>query len=177
MKILLPDGSAKEVPEGASIQDVAASIGSGLAKAALAGKIDGQLADLAATVSDGATVEIITDRSPEALDIMRHSMAHVMAEAVQELFPGAQIGFGPATEDGFFYDFALEQPISTDDFAAIEVKMAEIIARDEPFVREVLTYEGAKEAFKDQRLKSEHIDDLPADEDITLYRHGRFVDL
>ena len=177
MKILLPDGSAKEVPEGASIQDVAASIGSGLAKAALAGKIDGQLADLAATVSDGATVEIITDRSPEALDIMRHSMAHVMAEAVQELFPGAQIGFGPATEDGFFYDFALEQPISTDDFAAIEVKMAEIIARDEPFVREVLTYEGAKEAFKDQRLKSEHIDDLPADEDITLYRHGSFVDL
>ncbi len=177
MKILLPDGSAKEVPEGASIQDVAASIGSGLAKAALAGKIDGQLADLAATVSDGATVEIITDRSPEALDIMRHSMAHVMAEAVQELFPGAQIGFGPATEDGFFYDFALEQPISTDDFAAIEAKMAEIIAKDEPFVREVLTYEGAKEAFKDQRLKSEHIDDLSADEDITLYRHGSFVDL
>ncbi len=177
MKILLPDGSAKEVPEGASIQDVAASIGSGLAKAALAGKIDGQLADLAATVSDGATVEIITDRSPEALDIMRHSMAHVMAEAVQELFPGAQIGFGPATEDGFFYDFALEQPVSTDDFAAIEAKMAEIIAKDEPFVREVLTYEGAKEAFKDQRLKSEHIDDLPADEDITLYRHGSFVDL
>ncbi len=177
MKILLPDGSAKEVPEGASIQDVAASIGSGLAKAALAGKIDGQLADLAATVSDGATVEIITDRSPEALDIMRHSMAHVMAEAVQELFPGAQIGFGPATEDGFFYDFALEQPISTDDFTAIEAKMAEIIAKDEPFVREVLTYEGAKEAFKDQRLKSEHIDDLPADEDITLYRHGSFVDL
>ncbi len=177
MKILLPDGSAKEVPEGASIQDVAASIGSGLAKAALAGKIDGQLADLAATVSDGATVEIITDRSPEALDIMRHSMAHVMAEAVQELFPGAQIGFGPATEDGFFYDFALEQPVSTDDFAAIEAKMAEIIAKDEPFVREVLTYEGAKEAFKDQRLKSKHIDDLPADEDITLYRHGSFVDL
>ncbi len=177
MKILLPDGSAKEVPEGASIQDVAASIGSGLAKAALAGKIDGQLADLAATVSDGATVEIITDRSPEALDIMRHSMAHVMAEAVQELFPGAQIGFGPATEDGFFYDFALEQPVSTDDFAAIEAKIAEIIAKDEPFVREVLTYEGAKEAFKDQRLKSEHIDDLPADEDITLYRHGSFVDL
>ena len=177
MKILLPDGSAKEVPEGASVQDVAASIGSGLAKAALAGKIDGQLADLAATVSDGATVEIITDRSPEALDIMRHSMAHVMAEAVQELFPGAQIGFGPATEDGFFYDFALEQPISTDDFAAIEAKMAEIIAKDEPFVREVLTYEGAKEAFKDQRLKSEHIDDLSADEDITLYRHGSFVDL
>ncbi len=177
MKILLPDGSAKEVPEGASIQDVAASIGSGLAKAALAGKIDGQLADLAATVSDGATVEIITDRSPEALDIMRHSMAHVMAEAVQELFPGAQIGFGPATEDGFFYDFALEQPISTDDFAAIEAKMAEIIAKDEPFVREVLTYEGAKEAFKDQRLKSEHIDDLSADEDITLYRRGSFVDL
>ncbi len=177
MKILLPDGSAKEVPEGASIQDVAASIGSGLAKAALAGKIDGQLADLAATVSDGATVEIITDRSPEALDIMRHSMAHVMAEAVQELFPGAQIGFGPATEDGFFYDFALEQPVSTDDFAAIEAKMAEIIAKDEPFVREVLTYEGAKEAFKDQRLKSEHIDDLPADEGITLYRHGSFVDL
>ncbi|MCI9129566.1 MAG: threonine--tRNA ligase [Eggerthellaceae bacterium] len=177
MEIKLPDGSAKEVEEGATIADVAASIGAGLAKAALAGKIYGELADLAAVVPSGATVEIITDRSPEALGIMRHSAAHVMAEAVQELFPGAQIGFGPQTEDGFFYDFALEQPISTDDFPAIEAKMAEIIARDEPFIREVVTRDQAKEIFSDQRLKSEHIDDLPADEEITVYRHGGFVDL
>ncbi len=177
MKINLPDGSVKEIQDGATVADVAASIGSGLAKAALAGKIDGAFADLTTPVPDGALVEIITDRSPEALDIMRHSAAHVMAEAVQELFPGAQIGFGPQTEDGFFYDFALEQPLSTDDFPAIEAKMAEIVKRDEPFVREVVTREEAKELFKDQRLKSEHIDDLPADEEIIIRRHGDFVDL
>ena len=116
MIINLPDGSAKELAEGATVADVAASIGEGLARAALAGKIDGALVDLSRAVPDGATVEIVTERSPEALGIMRHSAAHVMAEAVQELYPGAQIGFGPHTEDGFFYDFALPRPIYTDDF-------------------------------------------------------------
>ncbi len=177
MNIKLPDGSTKEVQEGATVKDVAASIGSGLARAALAGKVDGAFVDLTTVVPDGALVEIITERSPEALDIMRHSAAHVMAEAVQELIPGAQIGFGPQTEDGFFYDFALPRPLSTDDFPAIEEKMAEIIARDEPFVREVVTYAEAKDTFKDQRLKSEHIDDLPADAEISIYRHGSFADL
>ena len=177
MNIVLPDGSHKELPEGATVADVAASIGAGLAKAALAGKVDGALVDLTAPVTDGAKVEIITSKSPEGIEIMRHSCAHIMAEAVQELFPGTQIGFGPATEDGFFYDFELPRAISTDDFAAIEQKMHEIVKADEPFVREVVTRDEAKAAFADQRLKLEHIDDLPADETITIYRHGSFADL
>ncbi len=177
MIINLPDGSAKELAEGATVADVAASIGEGLARAALAGKIDGALVDLSRAVPDGATVEIVTERSPEALGLMRHSAAHVMAEAVQELYPGAQIGFGPHTEDGFFYDFALPRPISTDDFEAIEQKMAEIVKRDEPFVREPVSREEAEAIFADQRLKLEHIGDLPADAEITVYRHGSFADL
>lgn len=177
MNVYLPDGSEKTLVDGATVADVAATIGAGLAKAALAGKIDGELADLAAPVPDGATVEIVTEKSPEALGIMRHSCAHVMAEAVQDLYPGAQIAFGPATDDGFFYDFGLEKPLSSDDFAAIEAKMAEIVERDEPFVREVVTFDEAKAAFADQRFKLEHIDDLPADEPISIYRHGSFADL
>ena len=177
MFVKLPDGSAKELRDGATIADVAASIGAGLAKAALAGKIDGALADLNTPVPDGATVEIITDKSPEATGIMRHSMAHVMAEAVQALYPGAQIAFGPATEDGFFYDFELSRPVSPEDFEAIEAKMAEIVKADAPFVREVVSRDEAKGIFADQRFKLEHIDELPADEDISIYRHGDFVDL
>ncbi|WP_297156467.1 threonine--tRNA ligase [uncultured Ellagibacter sp.] len=176
MNIALPDGSVKELAAGATVADVAASIGAGLAKAALAGKVDGTLVDLTATVTDGATVEIITAKSPEALHIMRHSCAHIMAEAVQELYPGTQIAFGPATDDGYFYDFELPNNISSDDFGAIEKKMAEIIKADEPFVREVVTIEEAKKIFADQRFKLEHIDDL-TDQDISIYRHGSFVDL
>ena len=177
MNIVLPDGSKKELAEGATVADVAASIGAGLAKAALGGKIDGAFADLDTPVTDGATVEIITAKSPEALGIMRHSTAHVMAEAVQLLFPGAQIAFGPQTEDGFFYDFELSRSITPEDFEAIEVKMAEIIAKDEPFVREVVSRDEAEAIFADQRFKLEHIRELPADEDIIIRRHGDFVDL
>ena len=177
MEISLPDGSKRELEAGSTIGDVAASIGAGLAKAALAGTIDGVLADLATEVPDGATVEIVTEKNPEALGIMRHSCAHVMAEAVQELFPGAQIAFGPATEDGFFYDFELSRALSPDDFEAIEAKMSEIVAADAPFVREVVTREQAREIFADQRFKLEHIDELPEGEAISVYRHGSFVDL
>ena len=176
MEIVLPDGSKKTLDAGATVADVAASIGAGLAKAALAGKIDGELVDLTATVHDGAAVEIITAKCPEALHILRHSCAHIMAEAVQELHPGTQIAFGPATDDGYFYDFLLPENISSDDFGAIEKKMTEIIKKNEPFVREVVTVEQAKEIFADQRFKLEHIDDL-TDEEITIYRHGSFVDL
>lgn len=177
MIVNLPDGSKKELQDSATVYDVAASIGEGLARAALAGKIDGDLVDLSTVVPDGATVEIVTEKSPEALEIMRHSAAHVMAEAVQSLFPGAQIGFGPQTDDGFFYDFDLTESISPDDFAAIEDRMHEIIKRDEPFVREVVTREEAKDLFADQKLKAEHIDDLPDDVEISIYRHGDFIDL
>ncbi|WP_417303344.1 threonine--tRNA ligase [Ellagibacter isourolithinifaciens] len=176
MNIALPDGSVKELAAGATVADVAASIGAGLAKAALAGKVDGTLVDLTATVTDGATVEIITAKSPEALHIMRHSCAHIMAEAVQELYPGTQIAFGPATDDGYFYDFELPNNISSDDFGAIEKKMAEIVKADEPFVRKVVSIDEAKKIFADQRFKLEHIDDL-TDQEISIYRHGSFVDL
>ena len=176
MNIALPDGSVKELAAGATVADVAASIGAGLAKAALAGKVDGTLVDLTATVTDGATVEIITAKSPEALHIMRHSCAHIMAEAVKELYPGTQIAFGPATDDGYFYDFELPNNISSDDFGAIEKKMAEIVKADEPFVREVVSIDEAKKIFADQRFKLEHIDDL-TDQEISIYRHGSFVDL
>ena len=176
MNIALPDGSVKELAAGATVADVAASIGAGLAKAALAGKVDGTLVDLTATVTDGATVEIITAKSPEALHIMRHSCAHIMAEAVQELYPGTQIAFGPATDGGYFYDFELPNNISSDDFGAIEKKMAEIVKADEPFVREVVSIDEAKKIFADQRFKLEHIDDL-TDQEISIYRHGSFVDL
>ena len=177
MNIVLPDGSQKELADGATVADVAASIGAGLAKAALGGKIDGAFADLDTPVKDGASVEIITAKSPEALGIMRHSTAHVMAEAVRLLFPGAQIAFGPQTEDGFFYDFELSRSITPEDFEAIEAKMAEIIARDEPFVREVVSRDEAEQIFADQRFKLEHVRELPADEEIIIRRHGDFVDL
>lgn len=177
MNIVLPDGSTKELAEGATIADVAASIGTGLAKAALGGKIDGAFADLGTPVHDGAVVEIITEKSPEALGIMRHSTAHIMAEAVQLLFPGAQIAFGPQTEDGFFYDFELPRSLSPEDLPVIEEKMAEIVARDEPFIREVVSRDEAEKLFADQRFKLEHIRELPADEEIIIRRHGDFVDL
>ena len=177
IEIKLPDGSKKSVEEGATLADVAASVGEGLARAALCGKINGDFADLVDVVKDGDEVEIITSRSPEALGIMRHSTAHVLAEAVQILWPGTQIGFGPETEDGFFYDFALPEAVSVNDFDKIEEKMREIIKLDEPFVKQVVTRDEAKEIFKDQRLKLEHIDDFDDDVQITIRKHGDFVDL
>lgn len=177
ISVYLPDGSSKELETGATVADCAAAIGTGLAKAAIAGKIDGELVGLDAPLDDGAQVEIVTKTSPEGLGILRHSTAHIMAEAVQELFPGAQIAFGPQTDDGFFYDFGLTENLSSDDFEAIEAKMKEIIKKDEPFVREVVTRDEAKEIFKDQKFKVEHIDDLPEDAEISIYRHGDFVDL
>ena len=179
MEVKLPDGSVKSVADGATVADVAASIGAGLAKAALGGKVDGAFADLDTVVPDGALVEIITSKSPEALGIMRHSTAHVMAEAVQLLYPGAQIAFGPQTDDGFFYDFELPdgQTISSEDFPAIEAKMAEIVAKGEPFVRSVVSRDEAERIFADQRFKLEHVRELPADEEIIIRTHGDFVDL
>ena len=177
ISVYLPDGSSKELEAGATVADCAAAIGAGLAKAAVAGKINGELVGLDAPLADGAQVEIVTKTSPEGLGILRHSTAHIMAEAVQELFPGAQIAFGPQTDDGFFYDFGLTENLSSDDFEAIEAKMKEIIKKDEPFVREVVTRDEAKEIFKDQKFKVEHIDDLPEDAEISIYRHGDFVDL
>ena len=179
MNIVLPDGSVKEVAEGSTVADVAASIGAGLAKAALAGVVDGKLVDLSAPVSDGAQVSIVTSKSSEALPLLRHSTAHVMAAALIDLYGDVKFGVGPSIEDGFYYDIKLPEGVvlSPDDFDAIEARMAEIVAADEPFERRVVSREEAKEIFADQPFKIELIDDLPEDEVITTYTIGGFTDL
>ena len=179
ISISLPDGSSRAFEAGVSGADVAAAIGPGLAKAALAVKLDGVMTDLATPIERDAAIEIITSKSPEALDLIRHDAAHVMAEAVKELYPETQITIGPVIEDGFFYDFARETPFSTDDFAVIEKRMHEIVKRDETITREVWERAAAIDFFKGEgeRYKAEIIADLPEDEVITLYRQGDFIDL
>src|SRR5580704_14063599 len=136
--ITLPDGSQKHFDQPISVAEVAASIGPGLAKAALAGRVDGKLVDTSAAIDHDATLSIVTDKDPEGLEIIRHSTAHLLAHAVQELFPEAQVTIGPVIEDGFYYDFAFKRPFSSEDLAAIEQRMAEIAARDLPIHRRVL---------------------------------------
>jgi threonyl-tRNA synthetase len=177
ISITLPDGSAKAVPEGSSVLDVAAGIGPRLAAAALAGRIDGALVDLDRVVHDGAKVEIVTDKSPEALDILRHSTAHVMAEAVKDLFPTAKFAIGPSIEDGFYYDFDVERSFSPDDIAAIENRMREIVAEAKTFTRGELDRLEAYDAFEGQPYKRELIEALPDDEPISIYTQGNFTDL
>jgi len=180
MHAVLPDGTRKELDEGATGADLAASIGAGLARAALAVKVDGEVRDLARPLPDGATVEIITDRSPESLDLIRHDTAHVLAAAVLDLYPGVKISIGPPIENGFYYDFEFPEgvTISEADFPAIEAKMAEHIKADEVFTREDVTAEQALERFKgqDQPYKVELIEDLGADH-VSLYTNGPFTDL
>jgi len=177
--ITLPDGSQKRFDGPVSGAALAAAIGPGLAKAALAIKLDGALKDLATVIEHDAKVEIVTARSPEALELLRHDAAHVMAEAVQELYPGTQVTFGPATETGFYYDFAREAPFSTEDLAKIEARMREIVKRDEPIVREELARDQAVKLFKDkgEKYKAEWIAEIPSGEAISTYRQGSFTDL
>ena len=179
LALTLPDGSLRTFPGPVTGLDLAASIGKGLAAAALAVKIDGEMRDLMRPITANAKVEIITRKSPEALELIRHDTAHVLAEAVQELFPGTQVTIGPAIDNGFYYDFAREQPFSTDDFAKIEAKMREIIARDAALVREEWTRDDAIAFFesKGEKYKAELIRDLPATETITLYSQGEWKDL
>jgi threonyl-tRNA synthetase len=177
MDIKLPDGSVQVLEKGATVADVAASIGARLAKAALAGKVDGVPVDLDVRVEDGATVEIITDRSPEALDILRHSTAHIMAEAIQELFPHAQFGIGPAIEDGFYYDIEVGRPLTPDDLQTIEERMRHIIAEARPFMHREVTLAEVTALFADQPLKLELIDELPPGAVISVYQQGDFLDL
>jgi threonyl-tRNA synthetase len=180
----LPDGNRLELEEGASGADAAAAIGPGLAKAALAAKIDGELRDLAAPLPDGADVEIVTDRSPEALWLIRHDTAHVMATAVCELWPGTEVSIGPPVEDGFYYDFRFPDgvKVSEDDFAEIEARMAEHIEAAEPFERTDIPISEAIERFRDEKqpFKVELVEDLVRDEGVetvSLYRNGPFTDL
>ena len=177
MKIILPDGSEKELENGATVADVAASIGAGLAKAALGGVVNGNLVDLTREVADGDQVSIVTSKSPEALELLRHSSAHVMAAALVDLFGDVKFGVGPAIENGFYYDVKLDRTLSSDDFEAIEKRMAEIVEAAEPFERKVVTRDEALEMFASQPFKIELINEMPEDEVITIYSIGSFTDL
>ncbi len=179
MEIVLPDGSKKTLEEGATVADTAAAIGAGLARAALAGIVNGTPVDLTAPVADGDTVAIVTAKSPEALDLLRHSTAHLMAAALTDLYPGVKFGVGPAIENGFYYDVKLPEGVSLspEDFPAIEARMAEIAKAAPAIEREEVTREEARALFADQPLKLELIDELPEDETISVYRLGAFTDL
>jgi threonyl-tRNA synthetase len=177
IRVTLPDGSQKAVPAGSTGADLAKAIGAGLAKAALAVRVDGQVWDLARPLPDGVKVSILTDKDPQALDVLRHSSAHVLATAVRQLFPHAKIGFGPPIDDGFYYDFEVPTPFTPEDLEAIEKKMGEVVKSDFPFVREEVNRAEAKQRFTDDPLKLERIEDLKEDEVISVYTDGPFVDL
>ena len=177
LRLTLPDGSVRELPEGSSARDLAADIGPGLARAALAAKVDGQVRDLDRPIEHDAAVSILTERDPEALEVLRHSAAHVLATAVREIFPDAAIGFGPPIEDGFYYDFEVPRPFTPEDLERIEAKMHEVVAADYPFVREVVERDEANRRFAGDPLKLERIGDLGDAEVISVYTDGPFVDL
>ncbi len=177
IRVTLPDGSEERVPAGSTGADLAKAIGPGLAKAALAARVNGKVWDLARSLPDGAKLSILTDKDPQALEVLRHSSAHVLATAVRQLFPRAQIGFGPPIEDGFYYDFEVGRPFGPEDLAAIEKKMGEVVKADYPFVREEVDRAEAKRRFKDDPLKLERIEDLGPNEVISVYTDGPFVDL
>jgi len=175
--ITLPDGSTRAVPAGTTALAIAESIGPRLAKAAIAAQVDGQVWDLARPIRRDATVAILTEKDAAALDVLRHSAAHVLATAVRQLFPEAHIGFGPAIEDGFYYDFEVPRPFTPDDLAAIEARMAQVVAADHPFVREEVDRAGAEQRFRDDPLKLERLAELGDGETISVYTDGAFLDL
>ncbi len=177
--ITLPDGSQRRFDAPVTGTTVAEAISPGLARAALAMKLDGKLVDLATPIEHDAQVVFVTRRDPDALELIRHDAAHVLAEAVQELYPGTQVTIGPAIENGFYYDFARNEPFTPEDFPAIEAKMREIVARGTPFVRSVMDRDEAIRYFQDrgEKYKAELIQDLPRSEEISLYTQGDWVDL
>ena len=177
--VTLPDGSRREFPAAVTGAELAAAIGPGLAKAAVAVKVDGRPRDLATLIDHDSAVAIITRDVPEGVEILRHDAAHVMAEAVKELYPETQVTFGPATETGFYYDFARATPFTPDDLARIEERMRDIVRRDEPITREVWDRDKVVAFFDGigERYKAEYIGEIPPEEEISLYRQGNFVDL
>ena len=177
--ITLPDGSRREFESPPTVGDIAASIGPGLAKAALAGKVDGQLVDTGYRIERDAALEIVTDKHPDALDILRHSTAHLLAQAVQRLFPGAQVTIGPVIDNGFFYDFAYERAFTPEDLPAIEVEMQKIVKEALPVARSVKSRDDAVAFFKGmgEAYKAEIIESIPADQELSLYSQGDFIDL
>jgi len=179
VQITLPDGSLREFPGPVSVAEVAASIGAGLAKAALAGKVGGLVVDTSYTIQDNAQLAIITAKDAEGLEVIRHSTAHLLAYAVKDLFPAAQVTIGPVIENGFYYDFAFSRPFTPEDLSAIEKRMTELTLKDEPIVRRVLPRNEAVAYFKGlgEHYKAEIIASIPADQDVSLYREGAFEDL
>jgi threonyl-tRNA synthetase len=179
IEITLPDGSQRQYPAPVTVAEVAASIGPGLAKAALAGKVDGKVVDTSYTIRDNARLAILTPKDPEGLEVIRHSTAHLLAYAVKELYADAQVTIGPVIENGFYYDFAYKRPFTPEDLAAIEKRMAELAAKDEPVTRRVLPRDEAVRHFKGmgEHYKAEIIGSIPAGEDVSLYAEGGFEDL
>ena len=177
--IRLPDGSLRQFDAPVTVAQVAAAIGPGLAKAALAGKVDGKLVDTSFLLERDSAVAIVTDKDPEALEVIRHSTAHLLAYAVKELFPEAQVTIGPVIEDGFYYDFSYKRPFTPEDLAAIERKMAELAQADEVIVRRLMARDDAVTLFENmgEHYKAEIIASIPSDEPISLYAEGKFTDL
>jgi len=177
--IRLPDGSERKFDAPVTVADVAMNIGAGLAKAALAGKVNGKVVDTSYLISDDVDLAIITDKNPEGLDVIRHSTAHLLAYAVKELFPEAQVTIGPVIENGFYYDFSYKRPFTPEDLQAIENKMAELARKDEPVTRKVLPRDEAVDYFKSigEHYKAEIIASIPQGEDVSLYSEGEFTDL
>ncbi|MFG1375801.1 threonine--tRNA ligase [Xanthobacter autotrophicus] len=179
ISLTFPDGAKRDYAEGTSGADIAAAISKSLAKKAVAVTLDGTLTDLSEPITRDAKLEIVTRDDPRALELIRHDCSHVMAEAVQELWPGTQVTIGPVIENGFYYDFARNAPFTTEDLPVIEAKMREIIARDRPFTREVWTRDEAKRVFaaKGEAYKVELVDAIPADQDVKIYKQGEWFDL
>ncbi|KRE87719.1 threonine--tRNA ligase [Rhodanobacter sp. Soil772] len=179
IEVTLPDGSKRPFDHPVTVQDVAASIGAGLAKATLAGKVDGKLVDASFPIEHDASLQIVTEKSPEALEILRHSTAHLMGQAVQRLFPGAQVTIGPVIENGFYYDFAYERPFTPDDLPKIEAEMHKLVAEQLPVTRSVKSRDEAVAFFRGlgESYKAEIIEGIPANEDLSLYSQGEFTDL
>jgi threonyl-tRNA synthetase len=179
LTITLPDGSKREFPQAVTVAEAAAAIGAGLAKAALAGKVNGRLVDTSYRIERDCALAIVTDKDAEGLEILRHSTAHLLAYAVKELFPDAQVTIGPVIENGFYYDFSYKRPFTPEDLAKIEVRMAELAKKDFPVLREVWQRDKAVDFFKSigEHYKAEIIASIPADQDVSLYREGDFVDL
>ena len=179
ISIRLPDGSSKSFPGPVTVAEIASSIGAGLARAALAGKVDGKLVDTSYRVESDADVAIVTPKSPEGLDILRHSTSHLLAQAVQELFPGAQVTIGPVIENGFYYDFSYKRPFTPEDLIAIEKKMADIARQDLPVQRKVMARDEAVRFFQSigEKYKAEIIAAIPGNEQISLYGQGNWIDL
>jgi threonyl-tRNA synthetase len=177
--ITLPDGAKREYAANTTIGEVAASIGAGLAKAALAGKVDGRLVDLSFPIAADAALEIVTEKHPDALDVLRHSTAHLLAQATQRLFPDTQVTIGPVVENGFYYDFARKTPFTPDDLGRIEAEMTKIVGEGLPVVRSVMSRDEAVAFFKgkNEHYKAEIIESIPANEDLSLYAQGEFIDL